>query len=54
MLFRNIILCLEFSYVRVFEMCLKCLIEKDEYFKLEKGFFIFYCDGDVNEVRKKL
>ena len=54
MLLRNITLRSELSHARVLEMRLKRPTEKDEYFKLEKGFFTLYCDGDVNEARKKL
>ena len=53
-LLRNITLRSEFSHARVLEMHLKRPTEKDEYFKLDKGFFTLYCDGDMNEARKKL
>ena len=53
-LLRNITLRSELSHARVLEMHLKRPTEKDEYFKLDKGFFTLYCDGDVNEARKKL
>ena len=53
-LLRNITLRSELSHARVLEMRLKRPTEKDEYFKLEKGFFTLYCDSSVNEARKKL
>ena len=53
-LLRNITIRSELSHARVLEMHLKRPTEKDEYFKLEKGFFTLYCHGDVNEAREKL
>ncbi|XP_020617130.1 uncharacterized protein LOC110055093 [Orbicella faveolata] len=53
-LLRNVTIRAGLSHAKVLEMHLKRPTEKDEYFKLEKGFFTLYCDGDVNEARKKL
>ena len=53
-LLRNITIRAELSHARVLEMHLKRPTEKDEYFKMEKGFFTLYCDGDVNEAREIL
>ena len=39
---------------RVLEVKLDRPDEEDEFFKLEKGFFTLYCDGDVNKVQEKL
>ena len=38
---------------RVLEVKLDRPDEEDEFFKLEKGFFTLYCDGDVNKVQEK-
>ena len=53
-LLKNITIRSELSHARVLEMHLKRPTVKDEYFKLERGFFTLYCDADANKAKEKL
>lgn len=54
MVFRFIFIKLKFGYVRVFEVYLEFFSEEDEFFVLDKGFFIFYCCGNIVEIERWL
>ena len=53
-LLKNIMIKSKLGRARVLEVQLDRPDEEDEFFKLQKGFFTLYCDGDVSEVQKKL
>ena len=53
-LFRDIIIRPKLGRARVLEIHLEHPAEEDEFFKLQKGFFTLFCDGDVNEAKEKL
>ncbi|XP_078348407.1 uncharacterized protein LOC144633404 [Oculina patagonica] len=53
-LFKDITIRPKLGRARVLETYLEHPAEEDEFFKLEKGFFTLYCDGDVNKAKEKL
>ena len=53
-LFKNMTIRSHLGRARVFEIYLEYPAEEDEFFKLEKGFFTLYCEGDVNKAEEKL
>ena len=53
-LFKNITIRSQFGRARALEVHLEHPADEDEYFKLEKGFFTLYCDGDVEKAEEKL
>ncbi|XP_078348405.1 uncharacterized protein LOC144633402 [Oculina patagonica] len=52
--FNDITIRPKLGHARVLETYLEHPAEEDEFFRLEKGFFTLYCDGDVNEAKDKL
>lgn len=54
LLFKYITIRSKLGRARVLEVHLEHPEEEDEFFKLEKGFFTLYCDGDVNGGKEKL
>jgi len=53
-LLKDIVIRPKLGRARVLEVQLDRPDEDDEFFKLQKGFFTLYCDGDVNKVQEIL
>ena len=53
-LLKDIMIRPKLGRARVLEVQLDHPSEEDEFFKLQKGFFTLYCDGDENKVQEKL
>ena len=53
-LLKDIIIRPKLGRAKVLEVKLDRPAEEDEFFKLQKGFFTLYCDGDVRKVQEKL